>query len=254
MTRTTKQEFFGFFRQRLANLKQIEALEPAVKTGSAASFSPELNILLSAELDALAKYWAINQNSIYSQEPDKRLGEFLSRHSHPAWSYCSHLDLIRRASKESREARQGHRPTGKELPDPSRQLADLDRILHEDLGLLVWTHSDISWQHDPSFDFLSQSSKISAAGIPVEWLRRSRYGEILYRHYRSGWIHALDPDPELHTEFHHILDREHSPHSLWHNNARVFAIPTEFILRSLEAALKAFKAATPDGAEIVLRP
>ena len=52
--KTTKQEFFGFFRQRLANLKQIEALEPAVKMGTAASFNPELNILLSAELDALA--------------------------------------------------------------------------------------------------------------------------------------------------------------------------------------------------------
>ena len=111
MTKTTKQEFFGFFCQRLVNLKQIEALDPAVKMGSAASFNPELNILLSAELDALAKYWAINQNNIYAREPDKRLGEFLSHHSHPAWSYCSHLDLIRRASEESRAARQGHHPT-----------------------------------------------------------------------------------------------------------------------------------------------
>lgn len=225
MKKLPKQEFFDFFRQRLANLQQIEALEPAVKMGSAASFNPELNILLSAELDALAKYWAINQKGVYAQEPDKRLGEFLSRHSHPAWGYCSHLDLIRRASKESREAGQGHRPTTKELPDPSRQLAELDRILHEDLGRLVWTHSDISWRQDPSLDFLSQSSKISSAGIPVEWLHRSRYGEILYRHYRSGWLHALDPDPELHTEYHRIWDPEHSPHYLWHNTVASLLFP-----------------------------
>jgi hypothetical protein len=98
--------------------------------------------------------------------------------------------------------------------------------LREDLGPLVWTPSDISWEHDPALDFLSQNPKISAAGIPVEWLRRSRYGEILYRHYRSGWIHALDPDPELHTEDHRILDPMHSPHYMWHNSGRVFAIPS----------------------------
>jgi len=247
-----KQEFFGFFCQRLSNLKHIENLEPAVKTGSAASFNPELNILLSAELDALGKYWAINQ-SLGFPNSEQRVGEFLARHAGPAWSQCSHLDLIRRASAEAKAVRRGHHPKRGELPDPLRQLVDLDRILHEDLGPLVWTHSDISWQEDPSLDFLSQSSKISAAGIPVEWLRRSRYGEILYRHYRSAWLHALDPDPELHTEYHRIWDPEHSPYYLWHNSGRAFAIPTEFILHGLETALKAFEVEIPAGAEIVLR-
>jgi hypothetical protein len=253
MQNISKKELFEFLYQRLVNLKQIETLEPNVEIRPMASFNPELNILLSAELDGLAKYWAIREGHAYSSKPDKRLGEFLSRHGGPVWSQCSHLDLMRPASAEARAARGGHRPTAAELPDPIRQEADLRRILREDLGPLVWTPSDISWEYDPGLDFLSQNPKISAAGIPAEWLRRSRYGEILYRQYRSAWIHALDPDPELYTEDHRILDPMHSPHYMWHNSGCVFAIPTEFILYSFERALRAFEAEIPEGAKIVLQ-
>jgi hypothetical protein len=90
--------------------------------------------------------------------------------------------------------------------------------------------------------------------VPAEWLRRSRYGEILHRHYRSGWIHAFDPDPELHVDDHLILDPEHSPHYLVRNGRRVLTIPSEFILVSFKRALKQFEAEIPDDAQILLRP
>jgi hypothetical protein len=114
--------------------------------------------------------------------------------------------------------------------------------------------SVIPWTHDPDLEALLQDLEISAAAIPGDWLRRSCYGEILYRHYKSGWIHALDPDSELHTENHAVLDRrEHPPHHIWHDGKPAFAIPTEFILVSFERALERFEAEIPDSADVVLR-
>jgi hypothetical protein len=174
-----------------------------VKVVSTASFNPELNVLLSAELDALAKYWTITQNFRYSNSTE-RFGKFLARHAGPAWGKCSHGNLLKRAAEEARTAKSRHRPRAGGLPDPIRQETELDRILHRLLGPLLWSPAVISWKDDPDLLILLQQEQTAAGGITADWLRRSRYGEILYRHYRSGWIHALDPHPELHTEYHHI--------------------------------------------------
>lgn len=120
-----KHEFFEFFRQRLLNLKQIEPLAPSVKTHQWASFSPELNILLSAELDALAKYWAM-QTSYVCQTSEQRLGEFLARNAGPAWSKCSYLNLIRRAKDEADAARKGRKPPKAGLPLAIKQEGELN--------------------------------------------------------------------------------------------------------------------------------
>jgi hypothetical protein len=248
MIKIPKHEFFSFFRQRLLNLKQIEALAPSEKTHQWVSFNPELNILLSTELDALAKYWA-TQTGYKCQTSEQRLGEFLARNAGPAWSKCSYLNLIRRAKDEAETARAGHKPPRAGLPLAIKQEVELNLILANKLPPLVKTPSVLPWSCDLGLDFLSQDVDIVAAGIPPAWLGRSRYGEILYRHYRCGWIHALNPDPELHTDYHHIFDPEHSPHYLLHNSSQVLAIPTEFILSSFEKALWGFEAATPPGAE-----
>ncbi len=251
MRRTSKEEFFAFFRQRLANLKQIEDLAPAQKVRTAGSFNPEINVLLGVALDALAKYWAISRNLAFPTLAEC-FGQFLATHAGHAWGKCSHLDLLGRASKEARAASAGHHPNAQELLDPVRQKGELCDTLHQVLGPLVWTPSVISWTHDPDLKTLAKHARISAAGISRDWLRRSRYGEILYRHWRSGWIHALDPDPELLTEYHLILDPDHPPHYVLHNHARVLAIPTEFILASFERALRAFEAEIADGAQMAL--
>jgi hypothetical protein len=251
MDQVPKSEFFDFFRQRLANLQQIENLSPATKMGQMGSFNPELNILLSAELDALAKYWAINKGLTYPNSP-QRLGDFLASHAGPPWSKCSHLNLMKRASDESKAAGRGHHSRSTELPDPARQEKELFQILQKILGPAVWTPQVISWMHDADLDLLLQHPDISVAGIPGDWLRRSRYGEMLYRHYRSGWLHALNPDPELETEFHFILGPDHEPHYFLRNTTRAFAIPTEFILASFEPALRAFEAEIADGTPVML--
>lgn len=253
MMRTTKQDFFDFFRQRLANLRQIEDLKPSVNIRTESTFNPELNVLLSVFLDALAKYWAIYRNDSYPHA-ETRLGEFLAHHGGAAWGQCSYVYVMRRAKAEATAASRGHRPKPEELPDPVRQEKQLNEILHKKLPTLVWTPADITWCHDLSFESLSKDAETLAANVPAEWLRRSRYGEIIYRHYRSGWIHALDPDPELHVDDHIIVDPDHSPHYLWRNHRRVLTIPTEFILVSFCGALTHFEAEIPGDAQILLRP
>jgi hypothetical protein len=230
-----KDEFFIFYHQRLFNLKQIENLEPHMKTHQWASFNPELNILLSAELDALAKYWAMQAN-FKCRTSEERFGEFLARNAGPAWSKCSYLNLVRRAKNEA-----------------IQQEAELNQVLWERLPPLAKTPADFPWMYDLDLDSLLQDADIAASGIPAKWLYRSRYGEILYRHYRCGWIHALNPDPELHTDYHHIYDCEHPPQYLTRNGSRVFAIPTEFILSSFENVLNLFEAATPHDTQFEVR-
>jgi hypothetical protein len=251
MTRTTKQEFFGFFRQRLTNLNQIKDLEPSVKIRVEAIFNPELNVLLSVALDALAKYWAIYHNH-HHRNAETRLGEFLARHGGAAWSQCSHLNLMRRAKAEATKVSLGRRPKSGELADPILQKTQISAILQKKLPPLVCTPAYITWDYDLSFESLSHDVEMLAAKVPAEWLRRSRYGEILYRHYRNGWIHAFNPDLELHVDDHMIVDPDHSPHYLWRNNRRVLTIPTEFILVSFDRALTQFEAEIPDNAQILI--
>ena len=248
-----KQNFFDFFRQRLTNLKQVGDLLPKVSLRLQASFEPEFNVLLAAELDALAKYWSINQHPPLTRDAAFRWGEFLARNANPAWSKCSYLNMMERARTEALAAKQGHKPKPRELSNPKQQEAILDTVLGKVLPPDVRVpYAVIGWESDPTLSDLSAHREIIEAGISEEWLRRSRYGEILYRHHRCGWIHALDPGRELATDVVLKLGADYPPHYIDTNGTRKLAIPPEYILASLEQAITNFEKDIPDGASIML--
>lgn len=197
MLKITKDQFFSFFQQRLANIKQLEQLPLAFCAREFASFNPELNILLSVELDALAKYWDLNTNKPRITNSGTRLGEFLARHGDSAiWTKCSHVDLLRRATREESSTMIKKRRGKIYLADRARQSGVLDSVLRKVLAPSVFVPTGVlRWYQDPSFDFLSAYPDIQAAGISPDWLRRSRYGEMIYCHHRSAWVHALEPRP-----------------------------------------------------------
>ena len=234
MKQVSTREFFTFFGQRLANLRELDTRNPAVKIHPAASFNPELNILVSAQIDALAKYWALNSGRHFANS-ESRFGEFLAAHAGEPWAKCSHQNLLARAGAEAA----GHKPRRDRPGGPARQLKELHSILHKLLAPVVWVPAGVlPWTQDPSLQVLLDDPDIRAAGIPGSWLQRSRYGEFLYRHYRSGWLHALDPDPELGNGY----ACSSSPHYVEDiHGSRTLVIPTGFIVESFESAMESFK-------------
>lgn len=233
MSNVPKAQFFGYFRRRLKNLKLI-------KDQFGEAVEPEGNILAGAELDALAKYWAK-----HSKRPEKpagrRMAEFLAAHANTViWTKCSHTDLRERAKSKL---------------DP-RQRAALQRCLSgipsEDA-----THdaSVLSWTIDPDFGTLQHDGLLNSTGIPVEFLEKSRYGEILYRLYRCAWIHDLTPDDHLNTDSSHPLtllaesqgSGPPQPYYAARNHVRGLVIPQPFILSTLEEAINRFEQSVPNG-------
>lgn len=238
---TSKEEFFNFYEQRIANLEQIETLQPTVKAHGYASFNPELNILLAAELDSLSKYWAISVGKKYPSS-GQQLGEFLEKSANaPIWMRCSHVNLLGRASGEIA-------PKNKLTQNQYKVLChELDSLL---APIVKIPYAVFDWRQDPDLSILVSNAEIQGAGISSKWLRLSRYGEILYRHHRCGWLHALNPDPELLTE---IQDRtQKEPHYRTLNEKVGLIIPTEFILQTLKDAVSSFASSVPDGSKVTL--
>jgi hypothetical protein len=232
MSNVPKAQFFDYFRHRLKNLKLIKD-----------QFEPEGNILAGAVLDALAKYWAKHSNR--PEEPaGRRLAEFLATHANAViWMKCSHTDLRERARSgldpQQRAALQGC----------------LNGIPSEDA-----THDArvLSWTIDPDFGTLQRDGLLNGAGVPVEFLEKSRYGEILYRLYRCAWIHDMTPDDRLNTDSSHLLSLlaesqgsgPPQPYYAARNHVRRLVIPQPFILSTLEKALNSFEQSVPNGTSL----
>jgi len=159
--------FFGYFGTRADNVEQLEGKGP---------FAPDQHVLIAAGLDALAGYWGrLYAPSIKSGA--ERMSQFLLTHSNRAIiGKCSGPDAMRRAVAQQKPwasvlaTAVGHRPFG---------------------GLVR------SWRDDPDCDALCGARAVLAAGIDATWLRRSSYGEILYRKYRCAWVHELEGSSDL---------------------------------------------------------
>jgi hypothetical protein len=236
MSNVPKAQFFGYFRRRLKNLKLIKDTfgEPV---------EPEGNILAGAELDALAKYWAKHSNR--PEKPaGRRLAIFLATHANAAiWTKCSHTDLRERAKSEL---------------DP-RQRAALQVCL-SGIPSEYATHDArvLSWTIDPDFGTLQHDRLLIRTGVPLEFLEKCRYGEILYRLYRCAWIHDLTPDDRLDTDsslpLTVLAESQGScppqPYYAARNHVRGLVIPQPFILSTLEKALNSFEQSVPNGASL----
>ncbi|MCL5045022.1 MAG: hypothetical protein M1336_07025 [Deltaproteobacteria bacterium] len=170
MASVPKDQFFLYFRQRLENLKQLGGVQPAQRLNPAASFEPEQNILAGAEIDALAGYWAAHEKRCFKSSAC-RMAEFLATHARPEiWNRCSHTDLLERAASLAPEALQRLQAVLTQTSGPDKAMPE--RIL--------------SWQDDPDFATLTRNAALQAAGVPEKFLANSRYGAILYRHYRCA--------------------------------------------------------------------
>lgn len=220
-----KAQFFGYFRRRIQNLKRI-------RDQFGHPFEPEENILAAAELDALAKYWAKHQNRPQSPAAN-RLTEFLAAHADAAiWTKCSHTDLRERAKVKL---------------NPQQQAAlqkCLSGIPSEDA---TRDASVLSWTIDLDFVALRDDSLLNSVGVPSKFLQESRYGAILYRHYRNAWVHDLTPDEGLSTDGPIPATLLPEPHYAARNHVRGLVIPQPFILSTLEKAFDGFEQSVPIG-------
>jgi len=223
----SKEDFFSFYCQRLANLKQIEGLHPEIMIHPYASFNPEFNILLAALLDSLAKYWDLTVLGGLDKQHGMRFGTFLVTHADPnIWGRCSRLALLRSSPKGLCDDKKTILRAEVEKTYPSK---------HPDPAEVF------GWQDDPEYSELAANAELKKVDCD-RWLRKSRYGEILYSHYRCGWLHALNPDSAILTESAHGDE----PHYCSHNSQRAFVIPTKFVVRTLKEAICSFQEKAPD--------
>lgn len=248
MTYIPKEQFFRYFRQRLENVRQLSALQPNKKVSSAASFEPEQNILAGAEIDALAKYWALNEGRP-SESSAIRMAEFLATLDGKIWNKCSHVDLRERA------VLRGKSPRLLTTDSQTKALeAMLVRVLPRDAAINTRV---LGWKDDPDFAILKSDATLQKAGVPENFLADSRYGAILYRYYRCAWVHELNADLRLPTDEPIPSDLREDllgpgPFYMARNRVRRLHIPTSFILQSLARAIDSFERSVPDGVSIAL--
>lgn len=219
--------FFNWFRRRVANVRRLDH-EPDLRD----MFAPEQHVLVATALDALAKYWAETFSVQLAKRKDakRRMGEFLHAcGGSDIFSRCSHGDLLRRAR-----------------PD-HHYLEALSTVLAEDPKCWQLRH----WQDDPEFQTLKSNVDLKAAGLTEEWLRESRFGEVIYRDLRSAWVHELQAASHLssgtwkpeRTEPWYDNRYEQRTESDDYYHERRLVLPLAFLITTLERAVQNFEEA-----------
>jgi hypothetical protein len=192
--------FFNFFRSRL----NVAGSLPA---------GPDQHILVAACLDALAKYWAsaFQQKFVSHQH---RMAEFLALHGgHPA--------LQRVATPYFERWVRHNRPTtsiGHWLPQPTALV--------------------VTWEKDPTIDVLQQ--RLLPHSLPPDWFQRWRYGGVIYKEHRCGWIHDAQAGDAPDTSFSSYSDTD-TPHYAAFNNKRILVLTSSFLMKMLEHAIASFE-------------
>lgn len=162
--------FFNFYRQRLANVAALASGDLKVPIGRpevAASFDPEVHVLVAAGLDSLARHWGHTFNKGLGART--RMGEFLAIHGgHAAFLKCSAPHLLLRA----------------------KAFPDLIPAVRRYLGNEKFTGGNVRhWHHDPDYAVVAADPPFASVDRKPFWPRSSRYGELLYTEYRTSWLH-----------------------------------------------------------------
>ncbi|MCA2977369.1 MAG: hypothetical protein INH37_03710 [Myxococcaceae bacterium] len=175
--------FFDWYRQRAANIAVLSTL--------GRGFEPDQHVLIAAGLDSLANFWAsLSAPRLNKQSAKFRMGEFLVAHADPVvFQRVSSPDLMERAKKH----------------DPA-----LAAALSRHVNLLSSDSLVRHWRDDPTLDALTLACAAAGLSLPDNFLRDSRYGELLYRKYRNNWVHELDGHPEMGSRA--FSDRTNEPH------------------------------------------
>ena len=163
--------FSNFYKRRAANVARLAAAPAEPLTDFEGSLQPELHILVCAGLDSLARHWAATFKPALNGkgQAGRRMGEFLVEHgSSEVLARVSAPNLLYRAI--------GKEPT-------------LVPVIRRYLGQEGSRGSVRTWEHDPKFSEIADDPDVGAGR--VEWIRKSRYGEVLYRELRCMWLHEL---------------------------------------------------------------
>jgi hypothetical protein len=161
-------QFFDFWRRRVDNARWLRE--------QARSLDPEIQLVVTAGLDALANHWAatfepgLNANS---SPKGRRLHEFLTMHGDgPVFRKVSVPDLVRR----------GHEASSPVEEHARRNFGSLQR------GRVRY------WDDDPDAAIVFADGPLMAAAPSLRWVEKSRYAEILYSALRCGWVHEFNPE------------------------------------------------------------
>ena len=222
--------FFGWFRQREANARHL-LLSPApvVTKYASAKFEPDVHVLIAAGLDSLASYWQPTYRPDLSKAPHgRRMGEFLVTHAD--------ADIFSRVSGPRLRARAA------KLLSP-----DAIALIRKLVGTQETTGTVRHYFDDLPLDSLATNPQLTQLGATRDWLLPSRFGEILYKDYRCGWVHDLRHPEELaygdlgigrSTPVYENMSvmRE----GQWRKTHRIF-FPTVFLLDTYARAVESFE-------------
>ena len=223
---TDESWFFRFYRQRLSNLRQLDTVTAVPVSGFPGSFLPDRFILAVAGLESLAGHWS----RFYKGKKcsgGERLALFLLEHGDAEiFGRCSIPSLWSRAARDK----------------------NADSIVRA-LSQSRWTRSRRGtlrrWQEDPLFQEVASDPAIRKSGIDTDWIRLSRYGEILYSEFRCSWVHEFDgpmteaifqvaDDEPRYQTWAKIPSSDKSSHEL--------VFPLAFLVRTYAAVLDSFSA------------
>jgi hypothetical protein len=204
--------FFNYYRQRARNVEALETVSvEAVDIGVDRSFAPDQHVLIAAGLDSLAMHWSKTTRRP-RESPSSRFGEFLCRHGgHPAFGKCAVPHLLARGAREKRK----------------------DLIQKFQGFMQGFAHRRVfNWSDDP--DFVEVLSLVDAPDR--EWLQRSRYGELLYREYRCGWLHEFQ-SPTLAPDYGEAIEPQYQNYS---RHRRPY-FPKVFLLETYQRVVASFE-------------
>jgi hypothetical protein len=219
--------FFRFYRQRLANLVTIGELLAPVTPEFPGSFVPDQFILAVAALDSLAGHWA-RVYGIEKATGGEKMGRFLVEHADAnVFGRCSMPDLFKRAAGEA-------------------SANDLVAALSTLPGSRTQPAMQRRWQDDPTLDaVVTHLAKANVKG-DADWVRRSRYGEILYKEFRCSWVHEFDGPGTTQPLFQVAADEPRydnwSVRSERGGTRRQLVFPLPFLLRTYADVLSSFAA------------
>jgi len=169
--------FFVFFKRRVLHARGLCAPGEAY-----APMEPDLHVLVSAGLDALARYWANTfRPNVAKGSAALRMGEFLLQHGDERiFAKCSAPNLLHRATIEAKTA----------------LLPLISKYLHNEgpPGTVR------TWEDDPNLAHVVRDFS-TVKGADAGWLRLSRYGELLYKEYRCMWLHQFQPSPRFASSY-----------------------------------------------------
>jgi hypothetical protein len=204
--------FFDFWRRRVENARWLRQQER--------SFDPEIHLVVTTGLDALANHWAATFRPALnaSHAPaSARLHEFLVLHGDPqVFCKVSAPDLVHRAHKESSPVE----------PFVRRYLAlPYGRVRH--------------WEDDPDVATVLANPTVMAV-VASRWVEKSRYAEILYSAYRCGWVHEFNPKPSTSPAYNDERGRPRYQNYLEGVRQRL-VLPVDYLIDVFENCITGFE-------------